>query len=248
MIIDKYWQNGFLKIGDGITINGEDLKVVSDTTGQDLVRLPIHYQPNTLIEVEIDARVLQDGTQALLTVEGFSDISGVENRKIFNTLYIKSKDFQSYKIQALIPPFTNSKWIFVTLGFEHEKAGQVIYKNLKVNVKAPNQPQLIACGMINKSSDNTVKLDSTFPCLGVKNVSFNTPNSIKIFFDANIKPERKPIIVTTLYSDNQNIIPKTLYNVGGDVNDSSVHIRFTDGTQEVSLIDKAISVQFIAYI
>ena len=96
MIIDKYWKNGFIKLGDGITINGEELKIISDTTGQDLVRLPISYQPNTMIEVEIEARVLQDGTKGLLRLEGFTNIAGTENRQILNTLYIKSKDFQTY--------------------------------------------------------------------------------------------------------------------------------------------------------
>ena len=130
MIIDKYWKNGFVKLGDGITINGEELKIVSNSTGQDLVRLPISYQPNTLIEVEIEGRVLQDGTKGLLRLEGFTDISGTKDRQILNTLYIKSKDFQTYKIRAIIPSYTNKKWIFLTLGIEDSNAGQIIYKNL----------------------------------------------------------------------------------------------------------------------
>ena len=248
MIINKYWKSGFVKLGDGITINGEELKIVSDTTGQDLVRLPISYQPNTMIEVEIEARVLQDGTKGLLRLEGFTDISGTKDRQILNTLYIKSKDFQTYKIRAIIPSYTNKKWIFLTLGIEDSNAGQIIYKNLKVNVVQPNQPQIIACGTINKLSDNTVILDSGFPSFGISNITFNSPNSIKVYFDSNLKPERKALVIANVYGDNQNYSAKTLYSTGGDVGTSSFHIRFVDGTKEISLVDKAISVQFIAYI
>lgn len=247
MIIDNKWLSGFYKIGGGFSVKDDVLTSNGSSTQQNFMCYPFPLYKGSIVEVEFDSRVVISGSRACVKIESTSNQAGTLNLKEYNFVNITSKDLKRYKVVAIIPPNEEQLWCRVSIGFRQGDIGQATFKNLKINVTPIQgiQPNLIACGSIKKDTSETLTIDNSYVNYGINKIEM-AGNGIKVFLDANLRNERKPIVMVTLNSENGFYFPKVLYTAGGD--NGYFHVRFTDGTKDVTPTGKEFSFNFMAYL